>query len=141
MILWNAELTRRLTCTKQERAELPMVVDELLILHAKVKVEGLKNLQEDPEIRKKPLLAYGLRLILEGVSGETLEEILAIYLVTSSLEGFEFLVQCIYTEALLSLASGDSSEVLLRKLAPYCGAEYATELLETLSPGNGRKSL
>jgi flagellar motor component MotA len=141
MILWNAELTRRLSCTKQERASLPSIVDELLILHARIKEEGLKDFQEDPEIRKKPLLVYGLRLILEGVSGETLEEILAIYLITSSLEGFEFLVQCVYTEALLSLASGDSSEVLLRKLAPYCGAEYATELLESLSPSNGRKSL
>jgi hypothetical protein len=73
-------------------------------------------------------------MISEGLSLETLEEVLAIYLATSTLSGYEFLVQCIYVEALLSIAAGDSRDLLLRKLAPYCGAEKAFALLKAQEP-------
>jgi len=141
MILWNAQLTRRLACTDEERSTLIAFIGDLVSLCGKVKSEGLKSLAESGGFSRTPMLEYGVRMILEGISGETLEEILAIYLTTSNFESVEFLKQCITTEALLSLASGDSCDIFLRKLAPYCGAHLATELLESLSQGGGRASV
>jgi hypothetical protein len=134
MIMWNAELAKRLSCTEKEKAALPELITSLLDLADKLRLGGIKS-QSGVELAKdQDILAYGLRMIAEGLSLETLEEILAIYLATSTLSGYEFLTQCIYTEAILSIASGDSRELLLRKLAPYCGAEKAFALLKAQEP-------
>ena len=137
MILWNAELTRRLSCSEREKAQLPLLIGELLDLCDASNAEGLKSLAQAGDTAHRPFLAYGLRLIAEGISSDALEEILAIYLATSTLSGFEFLSQCVCTEALLSLASGDARDVMLRKLAPYAGAQAATGLLDSLGSGTG----
>ncbi|MDX9827339.1 MAG: hypothetical protein RBT73_06290 [Spirochaetia bacterium] len=134
MIMWNAELTKRLSCTEKEKAALPGLVTGLLDLADRLRAGGIKSLIGAGPEKDQDILAYGLRMISEGLSSETLEEILAIYLATSTLTGYDFLVQCIYVEAILSIAGGDSRELLLRKLAPYCGAEKAFALLKAQEP-------
>lgn len=153
MILWNAELTKRLACSDKEKAALPSIVQELLAISDKTRNEGILPLASADQsltdqsktdrsrIDQSPMLYYGFRLIAEGLSVEALEEILAIYLATSAYSGFEFLKQCMYVEALLSIASGDSRELLLRKLVPYCGAEKAFSLLKALDAENSPKAL
>jgi len=158
MILWNAELTKRLACSDKEKAALPAIVQELLAISDKTRNEGILPLAstdqfltdlsktdqlkiDQSKIDQSPMLYYGFRLIAEGLSTEALEEILAIYLTTSAYSGFEFLKQCMYVEALLSIAAGDSRELLLRKLVPYCGAEKAYSLLKALDAENGPKAL
>lgn len=137
MILWNAELTKRLACSEKEKALLPSLVEGLLALNDAAKTEGMKALSQVDDPSRRPIVVYGLRLIAEGLSVETLEEILAIYLATSTSSGYEFLSQCVCAEALLSLAAGDSREIMLRKLAPYAGAQAATTLLEALDLTKG----
>ncbi len=134
MIMWNAELTKRLACTEKEKAALPGFVTGILDLADRLRAGGIKSLIGAELEKNQDILAYGLRMISEGLSPETLEEILAIYLATSTLTGYEFLVQCIYVEAILGIASGDSRDLLLRKLAPYCGAEKAFALLKAQEP-------
>ncbi len=134
MIMWNAELTKRLSCTEKEKAALPTLVTGLLDLADRLRAGGIKSLIGAESGKDQDILAYGLRMISEGLSLETLEEVLAIYLAMSTLSGYEFLVQCIYVEALLSIAAGDSRDLLLRKLAPYCGAEKAFALLKAQEP-------
>ena len=143
MILWNAELTKRLACSDKEKAALPAIVQELLAISDKTRNEGILPLAsaDQSKIDQSPMLHYGFRLIAEGLSVEALEEILAIYLATSAYSGFEFLKQCMYVEALLSIASGDSRELLLRKLVPYCGTEKAFSLLKALDAENSPKAL
>ena len=141
MILWNAELAKRLACSDKEKAALTPIISDLLSISDKVRLEGIKPLAAVKPTAESMILSYGLRLIAEGLSSEALEEILAIYLSTSTLTGFEFLKQCVYTEALLAIAVGDSREMLLRKLAPYCGAEKAFSLLLALDSESGEKSL
>ncbi|MCX7027349.1 MAG: hypothetical protein NT061_07700 [Spirochaetes bacterium] len=136
MILWNAELTKRLACSEREKALLPSLIGGLLGLCDSAKTEGFKSLAQSEDSTRRPFMAYGLRLIAEGLSSETIEEILAIYLATSPLSGYEFLSQCVCAEALLSLAAGDPRDLMLRKLAPYAGAQAATDLLETLGTGS-----
>lgn len=140
MIFWNAELTKRLTCAEKEKAALPSLIHDLLTLSDKARGEGIKALL-DTTANESPLLSYGCRLIAEGYSEDVLEEILAVYLATSTLSGFEFLKQCICAEALLGIAAGDSRDLLLRKLAPYCGADKATSLLRTLDAASGENGL
>jgi len=137
MILWNADLTRRLSCSEREKALLPALIGELLELCDSVKAEGMKSPALPGEQSRSPFLAYGLRLIAEGITTDALEEILAVYLATSTLWGYEFLKQCVCAEALLSLAAGDTRDIMLRKLAPYAGAQAATGLLDSLGSGNG----
>jgi len=143
MILWNAELTKRLACSDKEKAALPAIVQELLAISDKTRNEGILPLAsaDQSKIDQSPMLHYGFRLIAEGLSTEALEGILAIYLTTSAYNGFEFLKQCMYVEALLSIAAGDSRELLLRKLVPYCGAEKAYSLLKALDAENSPKAL
>jgi hypothetical protein len=140
MILWNAELTKRLTCSDKEKAALPSIIQDLLAIADRARIDGIQPLISASPSDKPTMLSYGFRLIAEGLSTESLEEILAIYLSTSTLSGFEFLKQCVYVEALLGIAGGDSRELLLRKLAPYCGAEKAFSLLKALDPENGDNS-
>jgi hypothetical protein len=137
MILWNADLTKRLACSDKEKAALPSIVGELLDMADKARIEGIKTLNGAVSQEESPMLYYGFRMIAEGLSTETLEEILAVYLSTSTFSGFDFLKQCLYIEALLGIASGDPRELLLRKLAPYCGADKAFGLLNALEPGSG----
>lgn len=134
MILWNAELTKRLACTEKEKAALPGLVTAVLDLADRLRAGGIKSLIGAELEKDQDILAYGLRMISEGLSPETLEGILAIYLATSTLTGYEFLVQCIYVEAILGIAAGDPRDLLLRKLAPYCGAEKAFALLKAQEP-------
>jgi len=141
MILWNAELTKRLSCSDKEKAALTPIISELMVISDKARAEGIKPLIAAKPAIESTMLTYGLRLIAEGLSTEALEEILAVYLSTSTFTGFEFLKQCVYAEALLAIASGDSREMLLRKLAPYCGAEKAFSLLLALDSENGEKPL
>lgn len=142
MILWNAELTKRLACSDKDKAALPQIVEEMLVVSDKARNEGILPFVSTDESSKQPaMLRYGFKLIAEGLSPEVLEEILAIYLSTSTLVGFEFLKQCIYVEALLSIAAGDSRDLLLRKLAPYCGAEKAYSLLKAMDSESGTQSL
>jgi len=138
MILWNAELTRRLSCSEKEKTQLGPLIGGLLGLCDSAKVEGMKSISQSEDPNRHPIVAYGLRLIAEGFSAEALEEILAIYLATSTQTGYEFLSLCVRAEALLSLAAGDPRELLLRKLAPYAGAQAATSLLDSLGPENGQ---
>lgn len=132
MIYWNAELAKRLLCSDEEKAALPYIIKNLLSIASKARIEGLKSLMNDATIPQDALLSYGFRLIAEGLAIEALEEILAIYLATSTKIGFDFLKQCVYAETLVSIASGDSVDLTLRKLAPYCGAERAYALLESI---------
>ncbi len=134
MIMWNAELAKRLSCTEKEKAALPALITGLLDLADRLRAGGIKSFIGVDLEKDQDILAYGLRMISEALSMETLEEVLAIYLATSTLTGFEFLVQCIYVEALLSIAAGDTRDLLLRKLAPYCGAEKAFALLKAQEP-------
>ncbi len=141
MILWNAELTKRLACSEKEKAALPSIIQYLLAISDKARREGIKPLIAASPSSEPTMLTYGFRLIAEGLSVEALEEILAIYLSTSTSTGFEFLTQCVYVEALLGMAAGDQRELLLRKLAAYCGAEKAFSLLRSLDQENGESSL
>lgn len=132
MILWNADLAKRLSCPDEDKASLPLLIQDLLRTATRSRIEGPKALIGEAMAAKNDMLSYGLRLISEGLSVETLEEILSIYLAVSTQSGYEFLKLCICVETLISIAAGDSPELTLRKLAPYCGIEKSYALLETL---------
>ncbi|MCE5256387.1 MAG: hypothetical protein LLF89_06010 [Spirochaetaceae bacterium] len=136
MIYWNAGLAERLACSEEEKATLPFLIRDLLAIASKVQQEGVQSVQNESLVVKNDLLSFGFRLLSEGLAVEAFEEILAIFLITGSKSGFEFLKQCIFAETLLSIASGDAIDVTLRKLAPYCGVEKASSLLAILEEEN-----
>ncbi len=139
MILWNAELAKRLSCKAKEKAALVPLVRSLLDLGDAVRSQGVSAHPQEDGAAKSPLVDYGLKLIAEGMPAESLEEILAIFLATSTFDGYEFLAQCVSAEALISLALGDSRELMARKLACYAGADAALGLLESLESEAGWK--
>jgi len=136
MIYWNAGLAERITCSEEEKAVLPFLIRDLLSIASKAQQEGVRAVQNESLVVKNDLLSFGFRLLSEGLAVEALEEILAISLITGNKSGFEFLKQCIFAETLLSVAAGDTSDVTLRKLAPYCGVEKASSLLTILEEEN-----
>jgi flagellar motor component MotA len=132
MIQWNAELSRRLSCTAEEKAGLVPVIRRFLDLAATYRSEGMSALEATSRGFAEPLFSVGIRLMAEGVSGETLEDIMATYLAVSQESGYPFLQSCVIAEGILGLSSGEEPAVLVRRLAAYFGAEDALPLLEEL---------
>lgn len=132
MISWNAELSRRLSCGDDERRALGPLIRRFIDLSRKVRKEGYLVLDAEAAQAEDPLLRVGLHLVAEGVSGETLEDILATYLLANDEKGWPFLRACATIEGLLSLSEGDESPLMIRKLTAYYGADRALSVLQEL---------
>jgi hypothetical protein len=132
MIQWNADLARRLQCRDEDKKELAPFIKRLMELDRKARNEGFLSLESELASIDDPLLAVGVRLVMEGVSGEALEEILATYLLIEERSGWPFLKSCVTIEGLLALAESDDPALMARKLLPYFGADKALAALEEL---------
>lgn len=132
MILWNAELARRLRCRDDEKRELASLIRRLMKLGRIARAEGFQSLEREVPGADDTLLAIGLRLVMEGISGEALEDILATYLLAEDRAGARFLEACIIIEGILSLAEADEPALMARKLVAYLGADHALGALEAL---------
>jgi hypothetical protein len=132
MIQWNADLARRLQCREEEKKSLGPIIKRLMEMDRKARGEGFLSLESELPSIDDPLLAVGVRLVMEGVSGEALEEILATYLLIEKHSGWPFLKACVTIEGLLALAESDDPALMARKLLPYFGADKALAALEDL---------
>jgi flagellar motor component MotA len=132
MIQWNADLARRLRCGDDEKKGLGDLIARIMDLDRKARDEGFLSLESELPKLGDPLLEVGLRLVMEGVSGEALEEVLATYLLIEGRSGWHFLKACVIVEGLLALAESDDPELIARKLLPYFGADKALSALEEL---------
>jgi flagellar motor component MotA len=137
MIEWNADLARRLHCREEEKKGLGPIIERLMNMDRKARSEGFLSLESELPSIDDPLLAVGVRLVMEGVSGEALEEILATYLLVERRSGWHFLKACVTIEGLLALAESDDPALMARKLLPYFGADKALAALEELERGSG----
>jgi hypothetical protein len=137
MIQWNADLARRLQCREEEKKSLGPIIKRLMNLDRKARGEGFLSLESELPGIDDPLLAVGIRLVMEGVSGEALEEILATYLLVEERSGWPFLKACVTIEGILALAESDDPALMARKLLPYFGADKALAALEELEKDEG----
>jgi len=140
MIQWNADLARRLQCRDEEKKDLGPYIARLMDLDRKARGEGFLSLESELPAIDDPLLEVGVRLVMEGVSGEALEEILATYLLIEARSGWPFLKACVAIEGLLALAESDDPALMARKLLPYFGADRALAALEELEKGSANGS-
>ncbi len=132
MIQWNAELARRLRCREEEKRELAPLIRRLMEFARAARAEGFQSLERALPEAEDPLLAAGLRLVMEGLAGEALEDILATYLLAEDRSGLPLLKACVVVEGLVALAEADEPALMARKLAAYLGAERSLPLLEEL---------
>jgi hypothetical protein len=132
MIHWNAELARRLQCRDDEKKGLAPLIRRLLDLDRIARTEGFQALEPELATIGDPLLSIGLRLVMEGVSEEALEEILATYVMIDERSGWPFLRSCVIVEGLLAIAEVDDPALMARKLIAYYGADKAAAALEEL---------
>ena len=139
MIEWNAELARRLRCRDEEKKSLGPYIKRLMDLDRKARDAGFLSLEAELPSIDDPLLAVGLRLVMEGISGEALEEILSTYLLVEGRSGWPFLKACVTIEGLLALAESDDPALMARKLLPYFGVDKALPALEDLEREAGAK--
>ncbi len=132
MIQWNAELARRLACREEEKRGIAPLIRRFMELDRRTRSEGFQALESEIPAADDPLLAVGLRLVMEGLSGEILEDILATYLLAEERTGWPFLRACVIVEGLMSLAEADDPAIMARKLVAYYGADRALGVLEEL---------
>jgi len=132
MIHWNADLARRLQCRDEEKKGLAPLIRRLLDLDRIARTEGFQALEPELATIGDPLLSIGLKLVMEGVSEEALEEILATYITVEDRSGWPFLKSCVIVEGLLAVAEADDPALMARKLVAYYGADKATAALEEL---------
>lgn len=137
MIQWNADLARRLKCSDEEKKGLNPLIARIMDLDSKARDRGFLALESELPSLGDPLLEVGLRLVIEGVSGEALEEVLATYLLIEGRSGWPFLKACVIVEGLLALAESDDPALVARKLLPYFGADKALAALEELERRSG----
>jgi flagellar motor component MotA len=139
MIQWNADLARRLKCSDEEKKGLIPLIARIMDLDSKARDRGFLALESELPSLGDPLLEVGLRLVIEGVSGEALEEVLATYLLIEGRSGWPFLKACVIVEGLLALAESDDPALVARKLLPYFGADKALAALEELERRRGEE--
>ncbi len=132
MIQWSADLARMLHCREEERKGLTPIIRRLMDLDRKARDEGFLALESELASIEDPLLAVGVRLVMEGVAGEALEDILATYLLVEERSGWPFLKACVTIEGLVALAESDDPALMARKLLPYYGADKALAALEEI---------
>ena len=132
MIEWNAELARRLACREEEKRGIAPLIRRFMELDRQARKLGFQALESEIPAIDDPLLAVGLRLVMEGLSGEVLEDILATYLLAEDRSGWPFLKDCVVVEGLLALAEADDPALMARKLVAYYGADRAIGVLEEL---------
>jgi hypothetical protein len=132
MIQWNAELARRLACREEEKRALAPLIRRFMELDRIARNRGFQALEPELDSIADPLFSVGLRLVMEGISGEALEEILATYLLADDRSGWPFLKACVVVEGLLSLAEVDDPALMARKLVAYYGADRALSALQEL---------
>lgn len=137
MIQWNAELARRLSCSEEDKRQITPLIRRFMDLARRAAREGFQSLKTSISADDDPLFVLGLRLVIEGLPEEALEDVLSTYLVTESRSGWPFLKACILIEGLLSLAAADEPDLLARKLVAYYGADRAAAALEELDGEEG----
>lgn len=132
MIQWSAELAKRLQCRDEEKKGLGPLIRRLLELDRIARTEGFQALEPELKTTSEPLLAIGLKLVMEGVSEEALEDILATYLAVEERSGWPFLRSCVIIEGIMSIAEADDPALMSRKLVAYYGADKAMAALADL---------
>lgn len=125
MIYWNTDLAAKIACSRQEMEALPPYINHLVEVSKTLGESGIQPTVDTFSSEKDSFFRYGLILVSEGMAGEILEEILTVLLYVSEASGIEFLRQCVAAEAVLSIASGEDQDTMLRKLLPYCGIDRA----------------
>jgi hypothetical protein len=136
MIQWSAELAKRLQCRDEEKKGLGPLIRRLLELDKIARTEGFQALEPELKTTSEPLLAIGLKLVMEGVSEEALEDILATYLAVEERSGWPFLRSCVIIEGIMSIAEADDPALMSRKLVAYYGADKAMAALADLERDN-----
>lgn len=131
MIYWNKDIAARMKCTDKEKQQLPTFIKKLMVHVERIHESGVLAALPNVERPVFPYFHQGLSLILDNLSTEAIEEIMAVYLCISQESGFEFLKKCIETEVVLSVASGDTPEITFRKIVPYAGMEQADWLIQS----------
>ena len=139
MIQWNAELARRLSCRDEDKRQLTPLIRRFIELARKARSDGFQSLAGEGSEEDDPLLSLGLRLVLEGLAEEALEDVLATYLVVEDRDGWPFLKACVIIEGLLALAADDGPALIARKLVAYYGAEKAAAALGELEKGDDER--
>ena len=132
MVQWNAELARRLSCKEDEKRQLGGLIRRFMSLARTARSEGFQALEGQVDESDDPLLVLGLRLVLEGLPEEALEDVLSTYLLAENRSGWPFLKACVIIEGLLALAGDDEPAVIAQKLVAYYGADRAVAVLEEL---------
>jgi hypothetical protein len=132
MIQWNAELARRLSCREDEKLQIAPLIRRFMELARTAARDGFQSLEASLRDDDDPLLALGLRLVIEGLPEQALEDVLTTYLVAENRSGWPFLKACVIIEGLLSLAAADESALVARKLVAYYGADRAAAVLDEL---------
>jgi len=132
MIQWSADLARRLQCREEEKKGLAPLIRRLLELDRIARTEGFQALEPELAAITDPLLTIGLKLVMEGVSEEALEEILATYIAVEERSGWHFLRSCVIVEGILAIAEADDPALMSRKLVAYYGADKAIAALADL---------
>jgi flagellar motor component MotA len=136
MIRWSAELSRRLACGEEEKRALGPLIRRFVDLSRRMRREGSSSLEAEMATVDDALFKIGLRLVVEGLSGEPLEDILSTYLLIQDEKGWPFLRACVTIEGLLAVAEGDDPALIVRKLVPYYGADRALAALQDLEAGS-----
>jgi flagellar motor component MotA len=110
-------------CGERDRRSLDGLVANIVALAEKARREGLLALEEDAESSADRFLALGLRLVVDGVGLDGLDEVLVTSIYASGLRGKALLSRMMIYTGVRGIAAGYSPALLRMMLAAYIGLD------------------
>ena len=108
-------------CGKKDRQRLRSLVELVVSFAEKARREGLLALEEEMESVQDLFMEQGLRLMLNGIDTEVLEDILVTSVYASQLQGKELLSRMMITTGICAIHSGDNPVLVRQKMEAYLG--------------------
>ena len=120
----NLKQFERAKCGVKDKERCVKLIELIVQLSRKARVEGILSLEDELPSIKNPLLAKGIALAVDGVDPSIVKSIIESPLLLTDKTGVEVLSMMIAIEGVMLLMCGENPPIVWLKLLSILGEEY-----------------
>ena len=132
-MLYNWELSERLSCSDKEMEECYKLVKKIINLSEKARKQGLLSLEDDISGLESNFFQKGLQLVVDGTDPEIIKHMLEIQIFARGHRGKELLENCIIYEGVLAIQEGYNPRIVEEILLSFFSGEFQQERVKQTS--------